>query len=230
MDSWEREPPPSDYEAPLAPTVGPLLGASASTKNKPFISGGVGPAHKNLGPQEKNADRLKQDKFSMMAAAAPTIGSKKVSSFSSRTLVIFGMLNLVAGFGLGAVLLYKSSLNSHARPSQEPIAAVTPAQAAPVPSSAPDRNLSEAVNQLKSIGTELTALRQDIKSLAGELAQVREAQQNLMAAQARKPQRPESRTSDRRNSRGKAVNNPSSTSKTIEQTSTDVPSVSVEPR
>jgi hypothetical protein len=228
MDSWVREPYPSDHEAPLAPTAGPVLGASTSTQNNnaivdnspPFISRGVEPVGKNLGSKEKNADPLEKDVFPGIAAAAPATNSK--TPLLSRTVASFGVLSFVAGFGLGAILLAKPDLN--ARPSYEPIAPVASAQTTPMVASAPESNLSETVNHLKSVGAELTSLRQDIRSLASELAQIREAQQDLMATLARKSQRPESRTSDRRNSRGKAVNNAAPAGrKTNDQTSPDVP-------
>jgi hypothetical protein len=229
MDSWEREPYPSDGEAPLAPTAVPVLGVSASTQNNtaivynspPFISGGVEPAGKNFGPKEMNANPLEHDIFAGIAAAESATNSKAPSL--SRTVAFFGVLSFAAGFGLGALLLAKPDLN--ARPSSEPIALVASTQTTPMVASAPESNLSETVNHLKSVGAELTSLRQDIRSLASELAQIREAQQDLMATLARKSLRPESRTSDRRNSRGKAANNPApaGTLKTNDQTSTEVP-------
>jgi hypothetical protein len=223
MDTWERK-SPLIYDEP---DLGPELSARSSIQNSelidaeapPLVSQSLDSENKNSQPQEKNVDRLKQGISSRTAdAAAPATSSKTVSSFRSRTVVIFGMLSFASGVGLGAILVSKSDWNLHARPSYESIAAAnpTPAQTTPAVASAPDSNLSETVNQLKSIGTELTSLRQDvreltslrqeIRSLAAELAQVREAQQNLMAAQAQavhKSERPDSRTSDHRNSRGR---------------------------
>ena len=91
------------------------------------------------------------------------------------------MLSFAAGVGLGAILFSKTSWNLHAlRPAHEsvaaPLANLVSAQTTPVVASAADGSLSEPANLLQSIGTELTSLRQDVRSLAGEVAQIREAQ------------------------------------------------------
>src|SRR5262249_15708153 len=122
--------------------------------------------------------------------------SKTISSYGSRTVVIFAMLSFTAGLALGAILVPKSGPKFQARPSNESIAPANPASAktTPVAASSAGSKFSETPNKLKTVGTQLISLRQDIRSLAGELAQIREAQQDLMAAQAqRKPQRAKTR-------------------------------------
>jgi hypothetical protein len=95
------------------------------------------------------------------------------------------MLAFAAGLGLGAILFSESSWNLHAlRPAYESIAARLPlvsVPTTPLAASTSDGSLSKTANQLQSIGTELTSLRQDVRSLAGELAQPREAQEGLIA-------------------------------------------------
>src|SRR5262249_39597541 len=92
----------------------------------------------------------------------------------------------------------------------------------PVAAFAPDGSLSETSNQLQSIGSELTSLRKDVRSLADELAQIRQAQEDLIVAPqpvrkltqaqpvrklahaqpVRKLERPVSHTSGHRDNRG----------------------------
>lgn len=210
MDTWERESPPISDESPLAPNLGPELCARSSIQNSELTA--AEPSHsfaKALSaseisePHEKNVDRLKHRVSSTADAASAAISSEKISSFGSRTVVIFGMLSFAAGVGVGAILFSKSGWNlQSARPAFESMTKtnLVSAQTTPVAASAPDGNLSETANQLQSIGTELTSLRQDIKSLTGELAQIREAQQDLIAAQA---QRPDSRKTNHRDNRGR---------------------------
>jgi len=204
MDSWERESASIYDQSPLA-NIGPELCARSSIQNSelveaeapPLVSRSLESANGNFEPRKKNVDGLKQSISPGRAdAAASVTNSKTISSYGSRTVVIFGMLSFTAGLALGAILVPKSGPNLQARPSSESIAAANLASAktTPVAASAAGSNLSETANQLKSVGTELTSLRQDIRSLAGELAQIREAQQDLMAAQAqRKPQRAKTR-------------------------------------
>ena len=235
MDTWERE-SPSIYDGPtLIPNSGVELCARSSIQNSvlpeaeapPLVSKNFESANENSEPAEKNVNRLKLSVSSTTPDAEvstpPATSSKTVSSVGSRTVVIFGMLGFAAGLGLGAILFSKSSWNLHAlRPAYESIAArlhLVSAQTTPLAASTSDGSLSETANQLQSIGTELTSLRQDvreltslrqdIRSLAGELAQLREAQEGLIAgliaAQAqlvRKSERPGSRTSDPRDNRG----------------------------
>lgn len=212
VDTWERESPPIYDEPSLAPNSGPKLRASSSIQNSghdespPLISEDRESAKKateHIGVEQGLSS-------STPGAAAPVTWSKTVSSLGSRMVAIFGILSFAAGVGLGAILVSKSGWSSHARPSYESIAEANLAatKATSVAAAAPDSNLSEAIDQLKSVGTELTSLRQEIRSLAGELAQVRQAQQDLMATQARKSERPESRAPSRRSSRGKAVTAP----------------------
>ena len=217
LDTWERESPPIYDEPSLAPNSGPKLRASSSIQNSghdkspPLISEDLESAKKATEPQKRNIGGLEQGlSSSTPGAAAPVTWSKTVSSLGLRMVAIFGILSFAAGVGLGAILVSKSGWSSHARPSYKSIAEANLAatKATSVAAAAPDSNLSEAVDQLKSVGTELTSLRQEIRSLAGELAQVRQAQQDLMATQARKSERPESRAPSRRNSRGKAVTAP----------------------
>ena len=216
VDTWERESPPIYDEPSLAPNSGPKLRASSSIQNSghdespPLISEDRESAKKATEPQKRNIGVEQGLSSSTPGAAAPVTWSKTVSSLGSRMVAIFGIISFAAGVGLGAILVSKSGWSSHARPSYESIAEANLAatKATSVAAAAPDSNLSEAVDQLKSVGTELTSLRQEIRSLAGELAQVRQAQQDLMATQARKSERPESRAPSRRSSRGKAVTAP----------------------
>jgi hypothetical protein len=105
-------------------------------------------------------------------------------------VVIFGTLSFAAGVGLGAFLFSKPSWNLHLHASRSaegssaaPLA--NSVQTTPVAAFAPDGSLSEIANQLQSIGSELTSLRQDVRelsslrqditSLADELAQISQA-------------------------------------------------------
>ena len=226
MDTWERE-SPSIYDGPaLTPNSGVELCAGSSIQNSvlpeaeapPLVSKNFESANENSEPAEKNVNRLKLSVSSTTPDAEvstpPATSSKTVSSVGSRTVVIFGMLGFAAGLGLGAILFSKSSWNLHSlRPAYESIAArlhLVSAQTTPLAASTSDGSLSKTANQLQSIGTELTSLRQDVRSLAGELAQPREAQEGLIAgliaAQAqlvRKSERSGSRTSDPRDNRGR---------------------------
>jgi chromosome segregation ATPase len=121
--------------------------------------------------------------------------------------VIFGTLSFAVGVGFGAILFSKSNWNlSNLRPTYESIAAhfANWAQTTPLAISAPDISVSQTANQLRSIGTELNSLRQDMRSLAGELAQIREAQEHLTAAQAELVRKSQS-TSEVRDNRGEAA-------------------------
>ena len=226
MDTWERE-SPSIYDGPtLIPNSGVELCARSSIQNSVLpeaeaprlVSENFESANENSEPPEKNVNRLKLSVSSTTPDAEvstpPATSSKTVSSVGSRTVVIFGMLAFAAGLGLGAILFSESSWNLHAlRPAYESIAARLPlvsVPTTPLAASTSDGSLSKTANQLQSIGTELTSLRQDVRSLAGELAQPREAQEGLIAgliaAQAqlvRKSERPGSHTSDPRDNRGR---------------------------
>src|SRR5262245_48129079 len=142
-DTWDRESPPIYDESPLAPNLGPELCATSSTQNcelivdeaPPLIRQHLASPYKDSEPQENNAGRLKPGISSRIAdVAAFATWSKTVSSLGSWTVLVFGLLSLVTGVGLGAILISKSGSNSLARPSYESIAAVASSQSLPAAS------------------------------------------------------------------------------------------------
>jgi uncharacterized protein HemX len=191
MDTWEREFPSTYNEPTLTPHSGVELCERSGIRNSdlteaeapPLASRNFEPANENTGLPEKEVDRPKPTLTTPDAEVwtPPAANLKTVSSVGSGAVVIFGVLSFAAGVGLGAILFSKSNSNLHA-------------------------SLSDTANQLQSIATEVNSLRQDTKSLAGELAQIRGAQENLIAAQAEsvsKSQRPDPSTSDHRGNRGR---------------------------
>lgn len=112
---------------------------------------------------------------------ARAVRSGRVSSFGLRTITI--ILSFMAGAGV--IMLSNASWVLPWRP--EPAVAIS-SPASPQPSTATESALkesfSEMASQLESYRTELISLRQDIKSLFDELAQVRRAQEDLITAQA----------------------------------------------
>ena len=199
MDTWERT---SIYdEATLTPNSGAELCARSSIQNSELTEAEAPPlvfrnpeseSEKKSELAEKNVDHLQHSVAPTTPVAEvstpPATSSKAVSSIGSRMVVIFGCWSFATGVGLGAFLFTKPSWNvlalrSADRSSATPLA--NSVQTTLVAASAPDGSLSEA-NQLQSIGSELTSLRQDvrelsslrqdIKSLADELAQIREGQ------------------------------------------------------
>ena len=210
MDTWERT--STIYDEPtLTPNSGVELCARSSIQNSditeaeapPLVSQSFEPANENSELPEKNVDPLKHSVASTTpdteVSTQPT-SSKTVSSIGWRMVVIFGMLSFAAGVGLGAILFSKPSWNLHASRTAEGVSSAAPlansVQTTTVAAFAPDGSLSEIANQLKSIGSELTSLRQDVRelsslrqdvkelsslrqditSLADELAQIREGQ------------------------------------------------------
>jgi hypothetical protein len=183
MDTWERT---SIYDEPtLTPNSGLELCAKSSIQNSDLteaeapslVSQSFEPANENSQPPEDNVDRLKHNVSSTTPDAEvstpPATSSKTVWSIGSRTVVILGMLSFAAGVGLGAILFSKSSWNLQSLRTAygsvaAPSANLVSAQTMPVVASAPDGS--------QSIGAELTSLRQDVRSLADEVAQIREAQ------------------------------------------------------
>jgi len=189
MDTWERT--STIYDEPtLTPNSGVELCARSSIQNSditeaeapPLVSQSFEPANENSELPEKNVDPLKHSVASTTpdteVPTRPATSSKTVSSIGSRMVVIFGMLSFAAGIGLGAILFSKPSWNLHALRSAygSSAALANSVQATPIAASAPDGSLNETANQLQSIGSELASLRKDVRSLADELAQIREAQ------------------------------------------------------
>jgi hypothetical protein len=217
MDTWERSTAPIYDEPTLIPKSEAELSAISKiqtpdlteAKAPPVAAQTFEPANENSESPDKTALPPKRIVSSTTpegaASLAAASGLKTVSSFGLRTGAIVGMLSFVAGATLGIVLFSKSSWNSHdQRSAYESNAASvshtavteTTSMVAPVA----DGSLAETTNQLRTIGTELNSLRKDLGSIAGEVAQIRKAQEELIAAQAqlaRKPQRPGSRTQGR---------------------------------
>jgi len=227
MDTWERT--STIYDEPtLTPNSGVELCARSSIQNSdiieaeapPLVSQNFEPANEHSELPEKNVNTLKHSVASATpdteVSTRPATSSKTVSSIGSRMVVIFGMLSFAAGIGLGAILFSKTSWNLHALRSAYGSSAAPLAnsvQTTPVAAFAPDGSLSETANQLQSIGSELTSLRKDVRSLADELAQIRQAQEDLIVAPqpvrklaqaqpVRKLERPVSHTSGHRDNRG----------------------------
>jgi hypothetical protein len=223
MDTWERSAPPIYDEPSLIPKSEVELSARSRIENTelteaeapPLVSKSIEPAksfepanenseladEKPVPPHKPSVSSTTPEGASSLAAAS---GSKTVSSFGLRTIAIIGMLSFVAGATLGIVLFSKSGWNSHDQRSgyqanasvSHPAVTETTSMVAPVA----DGSLSETTNQLRAIGTELNSLRKELGSISGEVAQIRKAQEELIAAQAqlaRKPQRPDSRTQGR---------------------------------
>ena len=217
MDTWERSAPPVYDEPTLIPKSEAELSAISKiqtpdlteAKAPPLAAQTFAPANENSESPDKTALPPKRIVSSTTpegeASLAAARGSKTVSSFGLRTIAIIGMLSFVAGATLGIVLFSKSGWNSHDQRSAyqanaasvpHPAATETTSMVAPVA----DGSLSETTNQLRAIGTELNSLRKELGSIAGEVAQIGKAQEELIAAQAqlaRKPQRPGSRTQGR---------------------------------
>jgi hypothetical protein len=217
MDTWERSAAPIYDEPTLIPKSEAELSAISKiqtpdlteAKAPPLAAQTFEPANENseltdktaLSPQRIVSSTTPEGEASLAAAS----GSKTVSSFGLRTIAIIGMLSFVAGATLGIVLFSKSSWNSHDQRSayesnaasvSHPAVTEATSMVAPVA----DGSLGETTNQLRAIGTELNSLRTDLGSIAGEVAQIRKAQEELIAAQAqlaRKPQRPGSSTQGR---------------------------------
>ena len=189
MDTWERT---SIHDEPtLTPNSEADLCARFSIQNSditeaeapPLVSQNFELANENSELPEKNVDPLKHSVTSTTpdteVSTRPATSSNTVSSIGSRMVVIFGMLSFAAGVGLGAILFSKPSWNLHALRSAYGSSAAPLAnsvQTTPVAAFAPDGSLSEIANQLQSIGSELTSLRKDVRSLVDEIAQIREAQ------------------------------------------------------
>jgi len=199
MDTWERT--SINDEPTLTPNSGAELCARFSIQNSdlteadapPLVFQNPDPATENSEPAEKNVDHLQHSSSTTPVAEVstpPATRSKTVSSIGSRMVVIFGTLSFAAGVGLGAFLFSKPSWNLHLHASRSaegssaaPLA--NSVQTTPVAAFAPDGSLSEIANQLQSIGSELTSLRQDVRelsslrqditSLADELAQISQA-------------------------------------------------------
>jgi hypothetical protein len=189
MDTWERNVPSIYDQPPLTPNLGAELFERSGIQNTglteaespPLAAQNFEPAIVDTELPEKEVDRPKHSSTTPDAevSSPPATNLKTVSSVGSRAVMISQVLSFAAGVGLGAILFSKSNSNLHAI-------------------------LGDTANQWQSIATELNSLRQDTKSLAGELAQIRGVQENLVAAQAElnsKSQRPDSPTSNRRDNR-----------------------------
>src|SRR5215471_6444406 len=183
MDTWERT--SINDEPTLTPNSGAELCARFSIQNSdlteadapPLVFQNSEPATENSEPAEKNVDHLQHSSSTTPVAEVstpPATRSKTVSSIGSRMVVIFGMLSFAAGVGLGAFLFSKPSWNLHVHASRSAEGSsaaplTNSVQTTPVAALAPDGSLSEIANQLQSIGSELTSLRKDVRSLADEL-------------------------------------------------------------
>ena len=217
MDTWERSAPPIYDEPSFIAKSEAKLSARSKVQNSdlteakapPLVAQTIEPANENSEfanttvPPRKRIDPAATPDGELSLAAAT--GLKAVASFRLRTIAIFAMLSFVAGVCLASILMSKSGWNLFDRrsPYQSSAASLpnpASAQTPPMAASAVDRNLSETANQLRSIGAEISSLRKETGSLADELAQIRKAQEELIAAQAqlaRKPQRPGFRTQGR---------------------------------
>jgi hypothetical protein len=201
MDTWERSAPPIHDEPTLIPKSEAELSAISKiqppdlteAKAPPLAAQTFEPANENSESPDKTALPPKRIVSSTTpegeASLAVASGLKTVSSFRLRTIAIVGMLSFVAGVTLAVVLFSKSGWSlPDRRSAYESNAASVPnparAQTTTMTASATDSSLSDTPNQLRFIGTELNSLRKDLGSLAGEVAQIRKAQEELITAQA----------------------------------------------
>jgi hypothetical protein len=112
-------------------------------------------------------------------------------------------LTLAAGSVLGVVWLSKSNweLRDWRRPAESMSAGfVNPSpsvQTTPSASSGAEPKFTEIVNQLHLVDRELSSLRQDVRLLMNELAQMRKTQEDLITGQARLAAEQKQRTDEK---------------------------------
>ena len=211
--AFRRRTDASNYETTLTPKSETELvprttvqnSDLAQTKAPSLVSETFGLRADNSGRPNPQVQRLKHVSTTPDAEVSiPTsTASQPVSSFGSRTVAICATLTLAAGSVLGVVWLSKSNLELRdwRRPAESMIASFLNSSPSvrttpPAPSEA-EPKFTEIVNQLHLVDRELSSLRQDVRLLVNELAQMRKTQEDLMAGQARLAAEQKQRTDEK---------------------------------
>jgi len=188
MDSWIRS-SPSIYDDPNL-TSNAETGAKlaqqnsevAETEAPPMIPNDNNMANETRKLPETNVQHLNRITASTFPGREASILPRpsKASSFGISTVVIV-MLSFAIGTALG--LVWSSELSGNAngwRSTYESIVSTLPKLiSAQTPPASVSDSLNETTNQLQSIGTELSSLRQDLQELKSLREDVTSLRQNV---------------------------------------------------